>query len=363
MSEYHRESPIPSSDLDLGGDVSSYDAEVENVLTPREKEVAQLARSGLSLREIADQLIVTVGTVKTHKHNIVTKLGSPLAHDHSQSEDLLTDEDISMLSEREKQVLGLLHQGHNAQEVSQWLQLDIRYILGCMDRFIWMQTKVKGEIKRKVKTLALQGLINEEIATQLSIEQDSVQMCLHRLYKQTDTNRRENLVLDHAADRATPKYISVSLERRRNQDLLPATRFLSLREYEIASIIVYEQLTNNEIAQRLHMATGTINYYVHSVLEKIGIRSREELNEEFLEIFCPQSIYEQSVSTFPPLTLSKRAALLPDTKFNTIVPLAPQEILTPSELKIFIHLPTFPDVEDIDPKKFQALKLSEITAL
>jgi len=44
-------------------------------LSERELEVLRLAAEGLSNREIAARLIVTVGTVKTHLHNVYGKLG------------------------------------------------------------------------------------------------------------------------------------------------------------------------------------------------------------------------------------------------------------------------------------------------
>lgn len=43
-------------------------------LTPREHEVLQLIGQGLSNQEIADRLIIEVGTVKNHVHNILQKL-------------------------------------------------------------------------------------------------------------------------------------------------------------------------------------------------------------------------------------------------------------------------------------------------
>jgi DNA-binding CsgD family transcriptional regulator len=43
-------------------------------LTPRELEVLQLASHGLTAAEIAEQLVVSAGTVKTHLHNIYPKL-------------------------------------------------------------------------------------------------------------------------------------------------------------------------------------------------------------------------------------------------------------------------------------------------
>ena len=47
----------------------------EPQLTPREREVIQLAADGGSLRDIAEQLFVAEQTVKSHFENIHTKLG------------------------------------------------------------------------------------------------------------------------------------------------------------------------------------------------------------------------------------------------------------------------------------------------
>lgn len=46
------------------------------VLSPREREVAQLIARGLSNREVARGLGLSEGTVKLHVHHILRKLGA-----------------------------------------------------------------------------------------------------------------------------------------------------------------------------------------------------------------------------------------------------------------------------------------------
>jgi DNA-binding NarL/FixJ family response regulator len=46
-----------------------------DALSTREQEVLRLLADGLSNAEIAEQLVVTPGTVKRHLHNLYSKLG------------------------------------------------------------------------------------------------------------------------------------------------------------------------------------------------------------------------------------------------------------------------------------------------
>jgi LuxR family transcriptional regulator, maltose regulon positive regulatory protein len=62
-------SPIPSSRETLGNE------SLVEPLSKREVEILGLLCQGLSNREIARQMVLSVGTVKTHVHNLFGKLG------------------------------------------------------------------------------------------------------------------------------------------------------------------------------------------------------------------------------------------------------------------------------------------------
>jgi DNA-binding NarL/FixJ family response regulator len=59
----------------LANDVRGKPAQPAVPLTPREVEVLRLLAQGLTNREIAGELIVSVGTVKIHVEHIIGKLG------------------------------------------------------------------------------------------------------------------------------------------------------------------------------------------------------------------------------------------------------------------------------------------------
>jgi RNA polymerase sigma factor (sigma-70 family) len=51
--------------------------EVGTELTPREREVLALLAAGMSNKEIAEKLTLSVGTVRLHVSNVLAKLGAP----------------------------------------------------------------------------------------------------------------------------------------------------------------------------------------------------------------------------------------------------------------------------------------------
>ena len=50
------------------------EAELENLLTPRELEVVRIVATGADNQEIADRLSISLGTVKIHLHHVYDKL-------------------------------------------------------------------------------------------------------------------------------------------------------------------------------------------------------------------------------------------------------------------------------------------------
>jgi DNA-binding NarL/FixJ family response regulator len=54
-----------------------YDARRLDELTPREREILVLVAGGLSNQEIADELVISPFTAKTHVNNMMTKLDAP----------------------------------------------------------------------------------------------------------------------------------------------------------------------------------------------------------------------------------------------------------------------------------------------
>jgi len=58
-----------------GSEAEPLDHEAESVLSPRQREIAELIAGGLSNREIADRLSLSPGTVGSHVQQMLRKLG------------------------------------------------------------------------------------------------------------------------------------------------------------------------------------------------------------------------------------------------------------------------------------------------
>ncbi|MGH9002682.1 MAG: helix-turn-helix domain-containing protein, partial [Acidimicrobiia bacterium] len=56
-----------------------------DVLTPREREAATLAATGLSNRDVAARLFVSLRTVENHLHRVFSKLGVASREDLAQA--------------------------------------------------------------------------------------------------------------------------------------------------------------------------------------------------------------------------------------------------------------------------------------
>jgi len=57
------------------GRAASSEHQALRTLTPREREILELIAAGLATRQIAERLVISAKTVKTHVQNILAKLG------------------------------------------------------------------------------------------------------------------------------------------------------------------------------------------------------------------------------------------------------------------------------------------------
>lgn len=75
VSALSSERPAPERDADHHGGRAADDGELPDGLTPREAEVLALIADGLTNAEIAERLIVSPMTVKSHINHLFTKAG------------------------------------------------------------------------------------------------------------------------------------------------------------------------------------------------------------------------------------------------------------------------------------------------
>lgn len=62
-----------------------------------------------------------------------------------------------------------------------------------------------------------------------------------------------------------------------NRPLRPSETRLTEREQELVALIG-DGLSNNEIAQRLHISTHTVKSHVHNILEKLALQTRLQIS-------------------------------------------------------------------------------------
>ncbi len=67
----------------------------------------------------------------------------------------------------------------------------------------------------------------------------------------------------------------IEAEERRKQKPKDGGTLLSKRELEILGLLASE-ISNQLIAQRLYISTGTVKIHVHNILEKLGVRDRSQ---------------------------------------------------------------------------------------
>ena len=70
--------------------------------------------------------------------------------------------------------------------------------------------------------------------------------------------------------------IRAAVRRRHSPDANAKLDVLTTREREVARLVA-DGLTNKEIAGRLNLATSTVKDHVHNILERLHLRSRQEI--------------------------------------------------------------------------------------
>lgn len=348
-----------------------------SMLTEREREIAALKSKGYTAQQIAETVHITLGTAKSHLHNISEKRKRYLVENEGDIQEvpratavltdiLHTNSDLSRLSPREVQISELVKHGYDEQEIAQMLQLNSNYVSSCIHRIVWMQTLEINETERRIKELISQGKSNKEISEALQITVGSVKNSTNRLFRKLGIQDRTELWTDEATDRLSPQYITVEFDRSpspNQETLLPEERFLTEREYEVANLLITENLNNQELADKLGIEMGTIKHHTNAIYKKLGIRRREEIIREKLELFKPFTLQETNEVSTPSdqnqaaeigtdqadenvLTLEDRIAMLPSYRLEYIVPLEPEKILTDAEMQVFQLLAMYETVED-----------------
>ena len=154
-------------------------------LTPQESAVARFVATGMSNREVATELFVSIKTVQFHLTHIYTKLGinsrGELAAQFRDQDTNNDDEHSSMLwapsSSRVRHPLGPTPRGQ-AQQARQLRRANPRQL-----------TPQESAVARFVAT----GMSNREVATELFVSIKTVQFHLTHIYTKLGINSRGEL--------------------------------------------------------------------------------------------------------------------------------------------------------------------------
>jgi DNA-binding NarL/FixJ family response regulator len=82
------------------------------------------------------------------------------------------------------------------------------------------------------------------------------------------------------ADRARVERLATGEHARKRS---PATRFdLTPQESQISRMVA-QGSTNREIASKLFISASTVEYHLHKIFRKLGVRSRAQLTQRLLQ--------------------------------------------------------------------------------
>lgn len=72
------------------------------------------------------------------------------------------------------------------------------------------------------------------------------------------------------------RFVEETLKSARHRTVVPARGRLSSRQREVRDFLL-ENLSNREIAERLHMSERTVKFHVSNLLSKFGVKRRADL--------------------------------------------------------------------------------------
>jgi DNA-binding NarL/FixJ family response regulator len=72
------------------------------------------------------------------------------------------------------------------------------------------------------------------------------------------------------------RFVEETLKSARHRTVVPARGKLSARQREVRDFLL-ENLSNREIAERLHMSERTVKFHVSNLLSKFGVKRRADL--------------------------------------------------------------------------------------
>ena len=272
---------------------------------PRVSETAQLMIQGLDNQEIANQLSIGIGTLKTYIHTIFEETGSSTRTEaifklKPQNTNELETSPIHHfgLTDRELEIVQLVAKGQTNPQIGESLfiatgtvKTHLRNIMNKLDArkreqiaAIYhghiseqkLQAKLsslradkvilgkESVIQTRVAELITEGLTNTQIAAELNIRIRTVKSHLNCIKRSLEVNSRVG-IMNHLNGAVNIKDID---------PILIQPFGLTERELEIAQLIM-QSCSNVQIGEALYISTETVKTHVRNIISKMSAGSRE----------------------------------------------------------------------------------------